>query len=143
MLTFQGALRLVERRPHGESHDSRIAPDGTIGDAPGDHGRMGGKEIVLKRDEGFTGSRVALPATSPVELSVDSAGLVAIRRDDVQAPQLAHLFLKPNIGPAAGHVSGDSDREGGACRRNYFCLVRVLSGVDDLVLESGRTESDA
>jgi hypothetical protein len=89
--------------------------------------------VVLQRKNGLEAARITLPTAPAKELAVDSTGLVALRRDHVQATTRGHLRSDAYIGAATGHIRGDRNLPGLSGPRDNFRLVLILARIQHLV----------
>ncbi len=90
-------------------------------------------QIILHGEEELGGTRIALTARAAAQLIVDTAGLVALRADDVQAADGDHavvfrvrLLLEPRVELFVNHARG----------KHFFADVLVEAGrfLDHVVL---------
>src|SRR5699024_10646939 len=64
-------------------------------------------QIIFQRKEELGLSRVSLTSGTTSELIINSAALMALRTDDLQATQFCDAFSQLNIGTTTGHVGGN------------------------------------
>src|SRR5207245_8815236 len=109
------ALDLDLRLGARPGHHPRLDRDGVVEaeprHEPGDALRgEDADEVVLERAVEARGARVALAAGTPAELVVDTAGLVALGADDVEAALRHHAGPEEGVDAAAGHVRRERHR---------------------------------
>src|SRR5256712_5711279 len=130
-------LRLGDR----PGHHPRLDRDGVVEaeprHEPGDALRgEDADEVVLERAVEARGARVALAAGTPAELVVDTAGLVALGADDVEAALRDDAGPQEDVDAAAGHVRRERHRAVLSGVRDDECLALVVLRVQDLALDA-------
>jgi len=138
-LPVHDALQVIEPAPE----DGIVDPTLRIGRARGGGERLAGAdprdELVLEAHEELARPRVALTPGAAAELVVDPAAVVAVRADDVQAPERGHAVALPrvrapedDVGPAARHVGRDGHGTEAPRVGDDLGFARIVPGVQDL-----------
>ena len=67
-------------------------------------------KVILKRDETFGETRVALTGATTAELTVNPPGLVTLGANHEEPAQIGNALTELNISSPASHISSDGDR---------------------------------
>ena len=100
-------------------------------------------ELIFEGDEKAGVAGVTLASGAAPELIIDAAGIVPFGADHVKPADAGDAFAQLDVGAASGHVGGDGDGAGFPGERDYFGLLSVVFGIQDLVVDAGAAQEAA
>ena len=115
----------------GIARDSRVAATQVTRETR----RIPANELILKRDDRLSSSRVSLAGAATEELAIDPAGLVSLRGNDVQASEFRDAAAQLDVRSATGHVRRDGDLARLSGAGNDLRLLVMAHGVEDLMIQ--------
>ena len=93
-------------------------------------------QVVFQRNIETGFSRVSLTSASSAELIVDTAGLVPLCADDLQAACLSRILIQLDIRTTASHVGSDRHRAVYTRVSDDLSLLLMVFGVQHIVLDA-------
>jgi len=101
------------------------------------------EQLIVQGDNRLIGSRIPLTSTTSEQLAIDTTGIMAFRRDDMESAPRNHIRIETDISSSPCHIRrhGNTPRLGGPTDDGG--LIPILPGIEDLMLESCARQQSA